>query len=114
MELLKDWSYLDDKPYTKCSPKEKKTKIKKMNKRVRSSKVLGRSERSCPKCSGVMDVRHHPKITEKLKSKYYYYSRWDFCMPCNAVFFEDKYKVLTRKGELWQENLEKMNFVKDI
>jgi len=62
--------------------------------------------RVCRKCGVPTVIR---KRTQAPKIKTFYYTQWEFCEGCNAVYFEEKYK----SGE-WQENERQMSFFNSL
>lgn len=59
--------------------------------------------RECPKCKGLCIVRK--RIQKQSRHKNFYYTQWDFCENCNAVYFEEKYKCSEWKEVEQQEDL---------
>lgn len=85
-----------------------------MSKRKSKAITIGRSKIKCINCKGGMIIRKHPEITEKLKSQVYYFSQWNYCKQCKGVFFNERYKVLTARGNNWEETQRQNNFITSI
>ena len=115
MELLKKELFKEPKKrkkrmktrWLKLNPRAKGTnpRAKGTNPRAMKSKAItiGKSENKCSHCKGDMIVRKHPRITEKLKSQYYYFSQWDYCHRCNKVYFNEEFKINNSKGRILEE-----------
>ena len=52
--------------------------------------IIG-SGSECRKCGGTTQ-RREKKFIKEGKS---YYSEWDFCVQCNATFFDEQYRVFS-------------------
>lgn len=60
----------------------------------------------CRKCKGQCFLRKRKKIPEH---KNFYYTQWDYCPKCKAVYFEEQYK-----SQAWQEQDRQDNFFKSL
>jgi len=76
--------------------------------------TIGKSKNICNYCNGELVIRKHSVITEKLRNKHYYFSQWEYCHPCNKVFFEERYKVLNAKGSDMEEYNNQQQHLLDI
>lgn len=55
----------------------------------------------CPKCNKQCITRKRIKNPE---NKNFFYTQWDFCKDCNAVYFDDKYKSGDRQEDERQKS----------
>ena len=46
-----------------------------------------------------MEERRHRVITEKILSKSFYFSQWDYCPSCKHVQHYEKYKIKKEKKD---------------
>lgn len=68
----------------------------------------------CKVCRGEMFTKKHSKITSKELSRNYYFSQWDYCIPCKRVQHYERYKVITRKGAAYYESLDREGILANI
>lgn len=62
--------------------------------------IIQQSINHCPKCFRLMEERKHRVITEKILSKSFYFSQWDYCPSCKHVQHYEKYKIKKEKEDL--------------
>lgn len=81
-----------------------------MNKRAKQNKIFikGLGE-LCPKCNIKMERRSHRTLTESILNQPYYFSEWDYCLPCGHLQHYDKYKVYST-----EEMREYFNSLKEL
>ena len=51
----------------------------------------------CPKCSSLMEVRQHSRVTDKILQQPYYFSEWYFCPKCSFVKNIESKKIINNK-----------------
>ena len=85
-----------------------------MSKRKSKAITIGKSENKCKQCFGDLYIKKHPKITSKQLNKYFYFSQWEYCPRCKKVFFDERYKVMNRKGFALEERQQQLNHFNSI
>ena len=86
-----------------------------MRRKKRKSITVGKSEFPCKNCGGEMVIRKHGEgENEKLRRQVYFFKQWDYCQPCNKVFFNEEFKVTTGRGSDWEEIQRQTSFLKSI
>lgn len=60
----------------------------------------------CRKCNKPTVIR---KRTEKPRDKNFFYTQWEFCPRCNAVYFDEQFK-----SNDWKEDERQKSFLNDI
>lgn len=67
--------------------------------------VIGKGE-TCRKCSSPMQRR---KRIKPPKQKTYFYTEWDYCIPCGHLQHYDHFR-----SEVWKEEERQQSFLKSI
>ena len=60
----------------------------------------------CPKCNGVTVTR---KKKNPPKNKFFYFTQYDYCFTCGAVYFNEIYKCSN-----WKEVQEQKDFMQTL
>lgn len=68
----------------------------------------------CPKCGELMQRRTHKEITPKMIKNKCFFSEWDYCKKCNAVFFKEEYRIWKTKSQKIIENEKKTEELKEF
>jgi len=81
--------------------------------------TLGESENRCRHCRGKLFWKAHAEITKKELARPYYFSKWEYCPGCKAVWHHDELKVVNRNAaarrlQERQEYGEQLSFLRDI
>lgn len=106
MELLRDWSHLDKKP-----KKKKKKFISRKGKVRKNVVVLTNESLPCRKCKKPMQRRAHEHILEKQLRKNYYFTEWDYCLTCHAIYQYEQYKVYNNHDEELERQEEHLRLI---
>lgn len=79
------------------------TKLKKLE-RIKKIQIIGFGN-ECPKCSEPMQRRKHRAQPDKT----FFYSQWDYCIPCKHVQHYEEFK----SGD-WKESQRQEEFLNNI
>jgi DNA-directed RNA polymerase subunit RPC12/RpoP len=55
--------------------------------------TIGESNTTCRKCGGRVVIKTHPNLDKVSKQKQYF-SQWEYCLKCKAVWFNPEFLVI--------------------
>lgn len=72
---------------------------------------MGKSDRICPKCSGLMVIKGHNERSTKHHKQKQYFTQWEYCLTCRTIWLNPKFLVITdieKQCEKYQEDMDSL------
>ena len=72
--------------------------------------ITGESGNTCGHCGFGLVWKEHKSITDKMRRQAFYFSKWEYCSECSAVWFKEEFKVWNKNAAAQQlKNYEEYN-----
>jgi hypothetical protein len=83
------------------------------------SVITSKSNNLCKHCNHELVWKAHPKVTERELKRPFYFSKWESCLNCKAIWLHEEFKVWNRNGAAeiqrnYEECSQQMSFLCNI